>query len=150
MGTPVRRAIHQTRQWLLAGQQADGSWCAELEGDTILESETILLLTFLGHEDSDLAGRLAAHLVEKQLPDGGWAMYPGGAAEISGSVKAYFALKLTGHDAGAEYMRRAADGHHGPRRGGRREQLHPLLPGPVGPDFLRTMPGRAAGNRAVP
>ena len=107
LGTPVRRAIHQTRQWLLASQQADGSWCAELEGDTILESETILLLTFLGHEDSDLAGRLAAHLVEKQLPDGGWAMYPGGAAEVSGSVKAYFALKLTGHDAGAEYMRRA-------------------------------------------
>ena len=107
LGTPVRRAIHQTRQWLLASQQADGSWCAELEGDTILESETILLLTFLGHEDSDLAADWPRYLVDKQLPDGGWAMYPGGAAEISGSVKAYFALKLTGHDAGAEYMRRA-------------------------------------------
>jgi squalene-hopene/tetraprenyl-beta-curcumene cyclase len=107
LGTPVRRAIHQTRQWLLAAQQADGSWCAELEGDTILESETILLLTFLGHEDSEDARRLAAYLVEKQLPEGGWAMYPGGEAEISGSVKAYFALKLTGHDPGAEYMRRA-------------------------------------------
>ena len=27
--------------------------------------------------------------------------------DISGSVKAYFALKLTGHDPGAEYMQRA-------------------------------------------
>ena len=27
-------------------------------------------------------------------------MYPGGGVEISGSVKAYFALKLTGHDPG--------------------------------------------------
>jgi squalene-hopene/tetraprenyl-beta-curcumene cyclase len=107
LGTPVRRAIHQTRQWLLTQQQADGSWCAELEGDTILESETVLLLTFLGDEDSGLGRRLADYLVEKQLPEGGWAMYPGGAAEISGSVKAYFALKLTGHDPGAEYMRRA-------------------------------------------
>ena len=103
----MRRAIHRTRQWLLARQQADGSWCAELEGDTILESETILLLAFLGHEDSELARRCAAYLVEKQLPEGGWAMYPGGGVEISGSVKAYFALKLTGHDPSAEYMQRA-------------------------------------------
>jgi len=78
-----------------------------LEGDTILESETILLLAFLGHEDSELAQRCAAYLVEKQLPEGGWAMYPGGGVEISGAVKAYFALKLTGHDPSAEYMERA-------------------------------------------
>ena len=107
LGVPVRRAIHRTRHWLLGQQQQDGSWCAELEGDTILESETILLLAFLGYEDSDLTKRCAAYLVEKQLPEGGWAMYPGGAPEISGSVKAYFALKLTGHDPSAEYMQRA-------------------------------------------
>jgi squalene-hopene/tetraprenyl-beta-curcumene cyclase len=107
LDTPVRRAIHRTRQWLLARQQEDGSWCAELEGDTLLESETILLLAFLGHEDSDLARRCAVYLVDKQLAEGGWAMYPGGGVEVSGSVKAYFALKLTGHDPSAEYMQRA-------------------------------------------
>jgi squalene-hopene/tetraprenyl-beta-curcumene cyclase len=105
--TSVRRAIAATRQCLLDRQAADGSWCAELEGDTILESETILLLAFLGREDSPLARRAAAYLVEKQLPTGGWAMFPGGPLEISGSVKAYFALKLTGHDPAAEYMDRA-------------------------------------------
>ena len=107
LAAPVRRAIHQTRQWLLGQQTADGSWCAELEGDQLLESETILLLAFLGREDTEEAERLAEYLVEKQLPEGGWAMYPGGRAEVSGSVKAYFALKLTGHDPSAEYMRRA-------------------------------------------
>lgn len=107
LGRPLRRAIARTRQWLLDRQAVDGSWCAELEGDTILESETILLLAYLGEEDSDLARRAAAYLVDKQLPEGGWAMYPGGDAEISGSVKAYFALKLTGHDSSAEYMQRA-------------------------------------------
>ena len=35
-------------------------------------------------------------MLEKQLPEGGWAIYPGGPAEISASVKAYFALKLVG------------------------------------------------------
>jgi len=107
LGPPVRRAISRTRQWLLGQQHPDGYWCAELQGDTILESETILLWAFLGREDSDLARRAAEYLVENQLPDGGWAMYPGGGVEISGSVKAYFALKLTGHDPGAEYMQRA-------------------------------------------
>ena len=43
------------------------------------------------------------------MPEGGWAMYPGGALEISGSVKAYFALKLTGHDPAADYMVRARE-----------------------------------------
>jgi squalene-hopene/tetraprenyl-beta-curcumene cyclase len=107
LGGPVRRAIGRTRQWLLDQQCPDGSWCGELQGDTILESETILLLAFLGREDSQLAKQAAAYLIDQQLPDGGWAMYPGGEMEISGSVKAYFALKLTGHDPGGESMQRA-------------------------------------------
>jgi len=107
LAAPVRRAILRTRRWFLSQQQPDGSWVAELEGDTILESETILLWAFLGREDSEPARRAARYLVEKQLPEGGWAMYPGGGVEISGSVKAYFALKLTGHDPSAEYMQRA-------------------------------------------
>ena len=109
LGTPVRRAIARTRQWLLTEQQLDGSWCAELEGDTLTETETILLLAFLGRENSDLAGRAAAYIVDKQLPEGGWAMYQGGKLAISSSVEAYFALKLTGHDPSAEYMQRARE-----------------------------------------
>ncbi|HBO45593.1 MAG TPA: squalene--hopene cyclase [Planctomycetaceae bacterium] len=104
---PARRAIAGTRQWLLARQHADGHWVGELEGDTILESEYILLLAYLGEENSERARRCAQYLIEKQLPGGGWAMYTGGKVEISGSVKAYFALKLTGHDPSAEYMQRA-------------------------------------------
>ncbi|MGW8256888.1 MAG: terpene cyclase/mutase family protein [Thermoguttaceae bacterium] len=109
LGTRVRRAITRTRQWLLNHQHADGSWCAELQGDTILESETILLLAFLGQVDSELAQNAATYLIDNQLPDGGWAMYPGGGVAISASVEAYFALKLTGHDPSTEYMRRARD-----------------------------------------
>ncbi len=97
----------KTRQWLLTGQHEDGYWCAELEGDTILESEYILLLAWLGRENEDVAREAAEYIRRKQLPDGGWAMYPGGKVEISGSVKAYFALKLTGHPVDADYMKRA-------------------------------------------
>jgi squalene-hopene/tetraprenyl-beta-curcumene cyclase len=107
LASPARLAIARTRQWLLQEQHDDGHWVAELEGDTILESEYILLLAYLGREESDRARGAAEYLLDKQLPDGGWGLYPGGGVEISGSVKAYFALKLTGHDPGEEPMQRA-------------------------------------------
>src|SRR3954468_10306207 len=107
LATRVSAAIGGARDWLLARQHDDGHWRGELEGDTILESEYILLLAWLGRERSDVARKCAAYLVEKQLPTGGWAMYPGGRLDISGSVKAYFALKLTGHDPQADYMQLA-------------------------------------------
>ena len=52
MAGSLRRAILRTQQWLLAEQQPDGYWVGELEGDTILESEYILLLAFLGRHDT--------------------------------------------------------------------------------------------------
>ncbi len=109
LSAPLRKAMLRTRHWLLGEQHADGHWVGELEGDTILESEYILLLAWLGRHDSDIARKAAQYIVNQQLPGGGWAMYPGGDVEISGSVKAYFALKLTGHDPSAEYMQRARE-----------------------------------------
>jgi squalene-hopene/tetraprenyl-beta-curcumene cyclase len=104
---PLRSAILRTRQWLLSEQQRDGYWVGELEGDSILQSETVLLLAYLGRENSPLAQRAARRLVETQLPEGGWSLYPGAGIEISASVKAYFALKLTGRPPSDEVMQRA-------------------------------------------
>ena len=42
--------VERTRDWLLAQQAQEGYWVAELEGDTILESEYVLLMAFLGRE----------------------------------------------------------------------------------------------------
>ena len=41
-------ALDRTSDWLLARQTDEGYWVGELEGDTILESEYILLMAFLG------------------------------------------------------------------------------------------------------
>ncbi len=105
----LARAIERTSDWLLAQQHPDGYWCAELEGDTILESEYILLLAFLGRHRSPVAAKAAAYILQSQLPDGGWTTYPGGPVDTSVSVKAYFALKVTGHDPQSEPMRRARE-----------------------------------------
>jgi len=105
--TPLRQAIFRTQHWLLSQQNADGYWVAELEGDTILESEFMLLLAYLGEENSPLAHKCARYLLKKQTTDGYWTQYPGGAIDVSASVKAYFALKLTGHEPSAPYMQKA-------------------------------------------
>jgi squalene-hopene/tetraprenyl-beta-curcumene cyclase len=104
----VRETADRARTALLAQQRGDGHWVGELEGDTILESEFVLLLAFLGREDDPRIPKLANYLLERQLPDGGWPNFPGGPAEISVSVKAYFALKIAGLDAADPRLQRAA------------------------------------------
>ncbi|MEX0676716.1 MAG: terpene cyclase/mutase family protein [Pirellulales bacterium] len=101
------RAIERTGGFLLDEQHADGHWVAELEGDTILESEYILLLAFLGERTADVAIKAARYILARQLEQGGWTTYPGGPVDVSASVKAYFALKLTGHDPSSGPMQRA-------------------------------------------
>lgn len=102
-------AIRRTKRWLLEHQHADGYWCGELEGDTILESEYILLLAWLGEETSPQAVAAARYLLAQQQPHGGWSQYPGGPIDISGSVKAYFALKLTGQPIHSQPMTKARE-----------------------------------------
>jgi squalene-hopene/tetraprenyl-beta-curcumene cyclase len=104
---PLRAAILRTRHWLVERQHADGYWEGELEGDSILQSEYLLLLAFLGRERSAVAARVAQRLVETQFATGGWGQYPGAGVDISASVKAYFALKLAGHSPHVEHMQRA-------------------------------------------
>jgi squalene-hopene/tetraprenyl-beta-curcumene cyclase len=103
----VRRSIKNAQQYFLQIQDPDGHWCGELEGDTILESEYILTMHFIGRLDSDKVRKAANYIREKQLPDGGWAIYEGGPAEVSASAKAYFVLKLLGDAPDAPHMRRA-------------------------------------------
>ena len=103
----VREAVALTRGYLLDQQQPEGYWVGELEGDTILESEYALLLTWLGQEQSETVQRLAARIAKMQLPEGGWTLFPGGPLEVSGSVKAYWTLKIAGYDPDSEPMVRA-------------------------------------------
>ncbi|MFL5328005.1 MAG: squalene--hopene cyclase [Gemmataceae bacterium] len=105
---PVRAAIAAARRALLDRQRADGHWVGELQGDTILESEYLILLAFLGQLDHPDVPKLANYIRTQQQPDGGWSNYPDGPPDISVSVKAYFALKLAGHSANAPHMQRAA------------------------------------------
>ena len=80
------------------GESAElGYWHAELEADTTLESDYLLFLYYLDPDGNrEKIEKLAKRIKDCQQEDGSWNIYYGGPGEISASVKAYFALKLTG------------------------------------------------------
>src|SRR5437764_1640424 len=103
----VVAAIDAASEKLRSLQNADGHWCGELEGDTILESEYLLLLYFLGRADDARFAKGAEYLRRQQLPAGGWPIYAAGPTDLSASVKAYFVLKIAGDSPDAPHMARA-------------------------------------------
>ncbi|MGH7422258.1 MAG: squalene--hopene cyclase, partial [Candidatus Methylomirabilales bacterium] len=102
-------SIARAQEYLLSLQHPEGYWLGELEADSTLTSEYIMLRHFLRRVDQDRERKAANYLKAKQLPDGGWDLFPGGASDISATVKAYFAFKLMGYSPDDAFMRRARE-----------------------------------------
>ena len=102
-------AIEDALGLLISKQKNDGHWAFELETDTTITAEYILLNHFLNKIDDDLEGKLAVYLRRNQNKDGGWPLYKGGDFNISASVKAYFALKMVGDRVDMPHMRSARE-----------------------------------------
>jgi squalene-hopene/tetraprenyl-beta-curcumene cyclase len=105
----LERAIQHAASALLGLQHPDGYWCFELEADCTISAEYILMMHYLGEVDERLEQKLGAYLRARQGEDGGWPLYYGGPAEISCSVKTYYALKLAGDRPEAPHMARARE-----------------------------------------
>ncbi len=105
-------ALARAVNCLISKQDKAGFWCGELQGDSILESEYILMKFILAQEDDPDLPLIANYLRRIQMPEGGWNMYPGGKPDLSGTVKGYFALKLMGDSPDAPHMVRARDVIH--------------------------------------
>ncbi len=104
------RASHgmeKARDFLFSRQHKDGYWCGELEADTTLESDYIIIHTLLGTGNRGRMERAVPEIIRHQNQDGGWPIYAGGPSNISASVKAYFALKLMGYKLDHPVLERA-------------------------------------------
>src|ERR1700742_1968950 len=98
------QTVRRAADFLLKRQHADGFWWADLSADSTLESDYILLELWR-HAPVDgvwnpptkarieKAGR---SILARQLPDGGFNIYPQGPSELNASIKAYTALRLGG------------------------------------------------------
>jgi len=111
------QAARRSADALTALQKSEGYWVGDLLADTTLESDYVLLQLWL-HPPREGEWRPSTwpqiqkacrSILARQLPDGGFNIFPDGPADISASVKAYTALKLAGFDADADFMRRLCD-----------------------------------------
>ncbi|GMR04815.1 MAG: squalene--hopene cyclase [Thermodesulfobacteriota bacterium] len=90
---------------ILTRRDPGGFWVFDLEADATIPSEFLILNRFMGIDVEDgIKERLAGYIRSRQLPDGGWSLYEGGFSDLSVTVKAYFALKLSGDSPNAAHM----------------------------------------------
>ena len=99
----------QSVHYLLNQQDPRGFWVAELEADSTLTSEYIMLRRRLDKVDPEKERKKVSYLKAAQCADGGWPIYYGGPSDISASVKAYFALKLAGVSPDEPFMHKARE-----------------------------------------
>jgi squalene-hopene/tetraprenyl-beta-curcumene cyclase len=109
---PLELAIENGANHLLSLQAEEGYWLGELEADTTLESDYIYYLYVLGKADPIRIAKLANYVRRRQLPDGGWNIFPGGPSDLNATCKAYFALKLAGDDTATPHMTQARETVH--------------------------------------
>ena len=105
----VAAAADAARKYLFSIQRDDGCWCGELEADSTLESDYIMMHTLLGTGDPGKMRKAARWILQEQNADGGWPIYKDGPSEISATVKGYFALKLMVHSPDEPALQKARE-----------------------------------------
>jgi squalene-hopene/tetraprenyl-beta-curcumene cyclase len=103
-------AINAATRALLDCQRGDGHWVFELEADSTIPAEYVLLKHYLDEPlDAALEQKFAVYLRRQQGAHGGWPLFQDGDFDMSASVKAYFALKMIGDSPDAPHMARARE-----------------------------------------
>ena len=96
MSREVDAVIERAQQHLLSSQAPDGHWVGELEADSTITSEYLLFCHLLDRVDREREQKMVHYLRRQQLLDGGFSLYEGGPADLSATIKAYFAMKAAG------------------------------------------------------
>src|SRR5580692_7245352 len=101
-------ALASARDHLLSRQHDEGWWQGELETNVTMDAEDLLLREFLGIRTDEETAAAARWIRSSQRPDGTWANFRGGDADLSTTVEAYAALRLAGDSPDAPHMDIAA------------------------------------------
>lgn len=102
-------AITRSQSYLLSEQKPEGYWVGELMVDVTLVADMVVFYHWWDKVDAEWERKAINHIFGKQLPDGGWNIYPNGPAEVNATIKAYLALKLAGVSATDSRMLKARE-----------------------------------------
>src|SRR5882724_4384355 len=106
----LEASIASATRALLGYRKPDGHWVFELEADSTIPAEYVLLRHYLGEPvDTVLESKIANYLRRVQGTHDGWPLVHEGEFYMSASVKAYFALKMIGDSIDAPHMVRARE-----------------------------------------
>jgi squalene-hopene/tetraprenyl-beta-curcumene cyclase len=105
----LRECIASGVQYFLRIQEQEGYWWAELESNTTITSEYIMLHTILGSLDPVRKAAMVKYLLKQQRSNGAWGLYYEDGGDLSTTVETYFALKLAGEDPRSEPLTRARE-----------------------------------------
>src|SRR3954453_1473214 len=102
--TAIDRAIDAGTRRLLELQRPDGIWVGELESNVTMTAQHLFWNHVLGLRTPDLDRRIANELMARMRDDGTWAIWFEGPPDLSTSIEAYVALRMTGVDPGAKAL----------------------------------------------
>ena len=103
----LARALRIGQDYFRRSQHREGYWCGQLESNTTMEAEYLMLAHFLGRVDPERWRKLANYILSKQRDDGSWGQYFDSPGDLSTSIESYFALKLAGYSADSEPLCKA-------------------------------------------
>src|SRR5947199_253449 len=94
--TVLNDPIARAQAYLLSHQAPEGHWVGELEANTTITSESLLLCHLIDRVARPKEAKAVRYLRRGQLSDGGWSLFEGGPANLSATIKAYFAMRMAG------------------------------------------------------
>src|SRR6184192_2726587 len=107
--TRLDAAIERGTRRLLELQRPDGVWVGELESNVTMTAQHLFWHHYLDLRTPELDRRIANELLARMRDDGTWSIWFEGPPDLSTSIEAYVACRMTGVDPGARalaYIRR--------------------------------------------
>jgi hypothetical protein len=104
----IRSLLVDVRDVIMSQQSEDGSWRYLLEGTVLANAYHILVEALFPPSDKDLIEGLARSIERRQLPNGGFGLFPEHLGDFSTTLEAYVALRLAGRAPHAQSVVSAA------------------------------------------
>ncbi len=101
------RAAAAAAQGFLFRIHRGDHWCAELESNTTITAEYVLLRQALGLDLAEKREPIARYFFSRQKSDGSWGIAQGLPGDVSTTVETYLALRLLGLPPDDGRLRRA-------------------------------------------